>query len=43
MYICPAINQEMRKSSLIRVLSTEYLHPPHKTFTPLVTLLELEH
>ena len=30
------INQKMTKSPLIRVPSTNFLHPPHKSFTPLL-------
>ena len=30
----------MRKSSPIKVLSTKYLHPPHKSLTPPIILIK---
>ena len=39
----PLINKKMRKSLPKRVPSTKYLHPSHKSLTPPVMLLEIEH
>ena len=38
----PPINQQMTKSSPIRVLPAKFLHPPNKSLAPLF-LLEIGH